>query len=259
MPKVNFLETRLTYRETPWDSLSFNRSTIEILEINSPSGEIQREVLSRLEDQLAVDTLVYFRADANNEAIKRAMLQAGYYIAETSFLMKLNRLHKIDCKKVYRNDLELNSEVDQVDIEQISQIAYDSFNYSRFHEDPFIPEEQSRVRYRNWIYDLAKQNKGVLTYKDENDNIISFMFYDETEGVIDLILGGSRNGSGMMTPYFWSSILTHFQKQGFKKVSVGISAANISILNLYYQFGFKVLETRYDYHKSTKGITTKSV
>ena len=76
------------------------------------------------------------------------------------------------------------------------------------------------------------------------------MFYEFINSEkVDLILGGSKNGYGYMTPSFWASIMNNLQDKGVKKIDVLISASNIVIFNIYLKLGFLIKNTMFDYHK----------
>jgi len=248
MKKIVINESELSYRYTPWDEKSFEMETREILNINYKDENELSKLIIEFEKTLKDGTLVYFRSDSNDQTIKKVMILNGYYIAETSMLMKLARYKKVDFSKIYKNDLQLENKINDNDILELQKIAYNSFDYSRFHEDPFLDQEKARQRYSNWIVELVKQNKEIFIYRQKGE-IISFLFYDVENNKANLILGGSKNGYGMMTLYFFSTIMTYFQKINIKKLEVMISASNIGILNTYITFGFTDKKTFFDYHK----------
>ena len=248
MEKIFINDSWLEFRETPWDTRSFGISTREILDVEYANEAELVELIDEFEKSLPPESLVYFRRDSNDLTVKKVMLSKGYYIAECACLMKLARFKKVDFGKIYKNDLPLDTEFDEKDIKDLQQIARESFHYSRFHEDPFIDLEKAKKRYENWILDLVEQGKKLFLYRSGGE-IISFLFYEIVDNKANLILGGSKDGYGMMTLYFFSTILTRFQKEGIKKIEVMISASNIGILNTYITFGFTDQMTFFDYHK----------
>jgi len=247
--KIYIDDSWLEYRKTPWDEKSFGIQTKEIMAVEYANEEDLTFLVEEFEKTLASKALVYFRRDSNDLVLKKVMLSKGYYIAECACLMKLARFKKVDFGKIYKNDLPLDTDYDKEDIRQLQQIARESFHYSRFHEDPFIDLERAKKRYENWILDLVDQGKELFLYRDDNGSIVSFLFYEIIDQKANLILGGSKDGYGMMTLYFFSTILTHFQKVGIKKIEVMISASNLGILNTYITFGFTAQMTFFDYHK----------
>ena len=241
----------LEYRETPWDRKSFGIQTKEIMGVKYDGEETLTRLVETFEKSLEPEALVYFRRDSNDLTVKKVMLSRGYYIAECACLMKLARFKKMDFGKIYKNDLPLDTHFDENDVKELQQIARESFHYSRFHEDPFIDLEKAKRRYENWVLDLIEQGKELFLYRNDKGEIISFLFFEVVDKKANLILGGSKDGYGMMTLYFFSTILTHFQKEraDIKKIEVMISASNLGILNTYITFGFTAQTTFFDYHK----------
>jgi len=249
MIKVN--NSQLHYRHTPWDEKSFGMETREILSVKYQDENDLGQLITEFEKSLHTGTLIYFREDSNDQAAKKVLLSRGYYIAEASLQIKLTKVKNIDFSKIYRNNLEIDDKLNEKDIKQLQEIAYSSFNYSRFHEDPFLDMEQCRVRYSNWILDLVEQGKEVYVYR-QNDEVVSFQFYTVENNKVDLILGGSKEGYGMMTLYFFSTLMTDLQKKGVKRMDTMISASNLGILNTYISFGYTVQKSFFDYHKILK-------
>ena len=239
----NYIE----YRNTPWDERAFGVKTIEIMnaELNS-----NNDILKKLENTIKGPALIYFRADSNQQNIKKHMINNGYYIAETSLHLYNYKIKSMDFNKPFKCNLELVDFLTDSDIQQIKNISESAFQYSRFYEDPFIDTNKSKLRYVNWISDLVNQEKDILIYKNQDGDIISFMFYEFINSEkVDLILGGSKNGYGYMTPSFWASIMNNLQDKGVKKIDVLISASNIVIFNIYLKLGFLIKNTMFDYHK----------
>jgi hypothetical protein len=251
MEKIIVNDSQLSYRYTPWDERSFGVATREIMSVEYQDEDDLGQLITEFEKSLDAETLIYFRQDSNDQVAKKVLLSHGYYIAEASLQIKLTKVKNVDFSKIYRNNLEIDNKLNEEDIKQLQEIAYDSFNYSRFHEDPFLDIEKCRVRYSNWILDLVEQGKEVYIYR-QNDEVISFQFYTVENNKVDLILGGSKEGYGMMTLYFFSTLMTDLQKQGIKRMDTMISASNLGILNTYISFGYTVQKSFFDYHKILK-------
>ncbi len=251
METITINDSNLSYRYTPWDAKSFGIETREIMGVEYQNESDLSQLLVEFEKNIEDDALIYFRQDSNDQAAKKVLFENGYYIAEASLQIKLTKVHKVDFSKIYRNNLEIDDQINEEDIEQLQDIAYNSFNYSRFHEDPFLDIEKSRARYANWILDLMEQGKKVYVYR-QNNEVISFQFYTLENNKVDLILGGSKEGYGMMTLYFFSTLMTDLQSKGVKRMDTMISAANLGILNTYVSFGYTVQKSFFDYHKIIK-------
>ena len=242
---------QLNYKYTPWDEKSFEMETREIISVEYQDENDLTQLIEKFEKTLNTNTLVYFRQNSQDLVAKKVLLTHGYYIAETALQIKLTKVKKVDFSLIYRNNLQIDEQINEEDIKQIEDIAYHSFNYSRFHEDPFLDIEKSRKRYANWINDLIEQGKSVYVYR-QNGEVISFQFYTIENNMANLILGGSKEGYGMMTLYFFSTVMTDLQKSGIRKMITMISVSNTGILNTYITFGFLAQKTFFDYHKIVK-------
>jgi hypothetical protein len=138
METITVNDSHLNYRYTPWDAKSFGMDTREIMDVVYQDANDLNTLLAEFEKTIEDDALVYFRQDSNDQVAKKVLFENGYYIAEASLQIKLTKIKKIDFSKIYRNDLEIDDQINEEDIEQLQEIAYHSFNYSRFHEDPFL-------------------------------------------------------------------------------------------------------------------------
>jgi hypothetical protein len=240
----------LTYRPTPWDTKVFGFLTNEIIDIHYDNENYLDELLKRFIEECEVELIrfSYLRIDANDLILKKYLQKNGFYYAETTQIVYNSRLQKLDIDRIYKSTLTIAKPI-EVDFKSIKEIAERAFNYSRFHEDNNIPIELSRKRYYDWIDDLVKQNKSFLVHK-KDDEIISFMAFEESEVEVEFILGGSDVGKGHISPFFWSALLKYFQDKNINKVKeIKVSAANIGILNLYISFNFKVKKTLLGYHR----------
>jgi len=245
----------LKYRETPWDKRAFGIETLEIMDFRNVS---ENSLLKTIEDDIDTNALIYYRANSNNQDIKKTMINNGYYITETPIHLFNYKIESMNISSVFKNNLHLDSKIQTDDINQLKEIAGNAFEYSRFHEDPFLDIPKCKLRYINWIDDLITQDKKVFIYKTSKNEVISFMFYEYLkEDKVELILGGSKNSYGYITPSFWSSLMTLLQKKGVKKIDVLVSASNIQIFNLYIKLGFSIKETLFDYHKKLLVTTVR--
>lgn len=243
----------LKYRDTPWDERVFGIETKEILDIQYKDEEDISKLLLAFENKFEKTGLIYFRKNSNDKILKRYLINSNYYIAETSLKLNLSKVNKHNFSIKFKNNLSISESIlNAEDICQIKEISRTSFEYSRFHEDPFINKNLANLRYENWIDDLIKQNKKVLIYKNNENEILSFMFYSCSNNKVDLILGGSRQKYGLLTPSFFASVLTYLKSMEVTKIDVMISVSNIVIFNIYINLNFCIKESFFDYHKIIK-------
>lgn len=240
----------LEFRETPWDTHAFGFSTSEVLTIKysdrSRLNELLCSYVSLAQDQGV--KFSYCRIDAEDHELKMALQLVDYYYAETSILLTKPDVHKEDFGQIFKNTLNITTPQSEEDYQQIKVIAQDAFHYSRFHEDPYISSEKAKLRYFNWIDDLRAQKKEFLMYKTGN-TVHAFITFLVDKESVTLFVGGSDEGKGFLTPFFWSSFLTELQCRGIKRVGGIISAANIPMFNMYIKLAFKIDKALIGFHR----------
>jgi len=243
----------LEFRATPWDTHAFGFSTSEILSIQYTDrtrlNELLRSYVLLVQDQGV--KFSYCRINAEDHALKMALQLADYYYAETSILLTKTNVHKENFGNIFKNNLNISAPRSEDDYEQIKIIAQNAFHYSRFHEDPNIPSEKAKLRYFNWIDDLRLQKKEFFIYKTENI-VHAFITLSIDKESVTLFVGGSDEGKGFLTPFFWSSFLTELQRRGIKQVGGIMSAANIPMFNMYIKLAFRIDKVLLGFHRFFK-------
>lgn len=241
---------RLEYRSTPWDSRAFGFLTNEITLIEYRDRALLRQMLEQYDAKMKHERVrfVYCRTDAQDFVLRNQLQEHGFYYVETSAVVAKQDVHKEDFRRLFRNQLALREPQSEQDFMQIRAIAESAFNYSRFHEDPNVPVEKARLRYASWIDDLRAQRREFLVHAADGE-IQSFIAYTRTKTSVEMILGGSAVGKGFVSPYFWSSFLTHFQQGGVRRVRGVISMANVSIANMYIQLNFRIEKILLGFHR----------
>lgn len=243
-------ENKLEYRDTPWDTRAFGFPTSEIISLKyshrSSISELLRIYADKAQDKGV--KFSYCRINAEDHELKKALQHEKFYYAETSILLIKRDVQREDFGKIFNNNLTLTVPQSEEDYQQIKLIAQNAFHYSRFHEDSNIPHDSAKHRYFNWIDDLRVQGKEFLILRNEK-NVHSFLAFSMEEKGVNLIIGGSAEGKGYLSPFFWSSFLTEFQRRGIKRVEGIISAANIPIFNLYINLSFKVDKVLIGFHR----------
>tara|TARA_R110001583_G_scaffold132895_2_gene284814 strand:+ start:1344 stop:2081 length:738 start_codon:yes stop_codon:yes gene_type:complete len=235
-------------RYTPWDESALKLKTFEIQRIEKESFE---ECLESLQsNSFCKANLIYGRFPASDFQIKELLFKSGYIACETSFRITLGKLNNYELPWIYTRRKVAISLLEKEEFYKVTNIASDMFKFSRFHEDPFIPKKLSNDRITQWINDLANQNVSCLVSMDSSGDVISFMIFSSDErNQVELILGGSKKGSELHSPFFWGAVIEHLKNTGVKRISTTISAANSGVLSLYQNLGFKIIETNTDYHK----------
>jgi hypothetical protein len=149
-------------------------------------------------------------------------------------------------KPPFPDDLKLEEPVSG-DEQALVAIGRDAFNYSRFHEDPFVNVSLARRRIQRWVEDLLRQRTPIWVHRGEA-GVDAFVAFAREESAVELILAGSAADRGFLTPGFFASFMRRFREQGTQKAGTMISAANRVVLDIYAQLGFRTEQTLFGYH-----------
>lgn len=235
---------------TPWEARAFGLDTFEV-SLNVSSDEFIDAATRELNELTNINkpAIFYGRINANKVDEKVVLLKSNFFACETQ-LQIFNTLSGYRTPKelgVRRMPINSATDVDYIDV---CKVAPNTFGYSRFHEDPFVSKNLANIRMRLWCEDMHRNNTPLLVSRGKSGEIDSFIFYKIIDDKrIELILGGSVPGKGALTPVFWASLIEYFCELGYKYIETKISASNISILNIYLFFHFKVKNTYIDFHK----------
>jgi len=243
--------TSIKIEPTPWDTTALG---IRTFELGLPDAEPDQEstITRSLIDITDAEekTLYYCRISAGSPIHKRILTRAGFYNCETQLHMYRGGMGNFSAPKELgskRLSIASATERDYIDV---ASEALNVFKYSRFHEDPFIDSATADNRMRVWCSDMQKQGVPLLVSRGKTGKLDAFLFYRHTANKhVELILGGSLPGKGMLSPLFWASFLEYFKAIEIKSISTKISASNLVIANIYLLFGFSVKTVHFDYHK----------
>ncbi len=245
-------ENYLSYRYTPWDTKNFGLNTNEILDIVYKTPEALKGLLIKFDALNAANDVrfTYTRVDANDKVIKASLQEAGFYYAETSFVISKNDILTYDFLQNIKNPPILTP-AESEDFEQIREIARYDFHYSRFHEDIHIDIEKARFRFYNWIDSLVEQKKEFSVYKLKGE-VMAFHCQDVNSDTAHLILSGTKGRAALIAVSFWAAFLHNLKTRNVKRAHTIISASNLKIINLYNYFDFKYEKTLVGFHKIYK-------
>jgi hypothetical protein len=240
----------ISIRATPWDSRAFGLDTFEV-SLDVSSHEFIDAATRELNEltNISNPAIFYGRINANKIHEKIVLLKSNFFACETQ-LQIFNTLSGYRApKELGARRMPINKATD-LDYIDVCKVAENTFSYSRFHEDPFVSKNLANIRMKSWSEDMQRNETPLLVSRGKGGEIDSFIFYKVIDDKrIELILGGSVPGKGALTPVFWASLMEHFCELGYKYIETKISASNVSILNIYLFFQFKVKNTYIDFHK----------
>ena len=236
---------------TPWDTKAFGVRTFEIIIPYVDDLHVVKAIENVNKITLAkAPSLFYSRVSAKFNNSKRVLYESGFHHCETQLHIANNNIKNfITPKELGQRRLKIDFANSQ-DYIEVAGKSSEVFKFSRFHEDPFVKLELANLRMQLWCEDMHRQEVPLLIYRNIAGDLDSFIFYKNVDdNSVELILGGSMPGKGMMTPLFWASFIEYFRARDIKRIETKISASNITIANIYIFFGFKIKETYFDFHK----------
>jgi hypothetical protein len=238
----------LLWRTTPWDAAVFGHPTGEILSIrhSDPGRLAELMALWGAERRRAGLRLCVTRVPADDRDLRRALIESGFVQVETVLRMVHARLGRPVGKPPFADDLKLEEPVPG-DKQALVAIGRDAFNYSRFHEDPFVDVALARQRYQRWVEDLLRQKTPIWVHRGEA-GVDAFVAFTREGSAVELILAGSAVDRGFLSPSFFASFVRRLREEGTRGAGATISAANRVILDIYSQLGFRTERTLFGYH-----------
>lgn len=135
--------------------------------------------------------------------------------------------------------------------DQVIQIASNSFNHSRFFNDPYLNKNQSKDIYLNWVKSSFDRSDKFFIIAEEEKEILGFILFSiDGNGalVIELIaLDKSSQGKGIGTKLI-QSLVAYSMDNDILKIKVGTQIDNIQAMNFYAKKGFSFSSKSSIYH-----------
>jgi hypothetical protein len=224
------------FRFAPWDLRSLGVPVVEILEIRGEDPTELVTLLAGFDAQMVAEGvgLATLRTSADRLALAEALHGAGFHRVETSHPLRLalSTAHS----SLLRRTVEVERAT-AADSDELSAMARDAFEFSRYHEDRRIHPARARARYYHWIADSLVNGDEVLIHRDRG-RLVALMSYRLRGEVATLLLGGVRPEAGPIAAMFWAGVLGHLRERGVHVVDTRVSAANAAALRLHLAMGF---------------------
>ena len=243
----------LTYQETPWDSNVLGYKSNEIVCIKYSNESQLNKIIDKFE-AFCLSQKYFFtnaRINPDDQILRKSLSNMDYLNSETSLLVErgVKNFNPINVGKLKFTLRNYNPQ----DMNDLKSISYEIFNHGRFFEDPFISNENARIRNKNWINDLIVSS--IIIVGEINATIFGFMAFKIDDNKVTLQLGGVKLNYSVYAYPFWSEVIKYLiNEQNAKHISGIISASNIRIINLYSFFEFKFTDVYFGYHKHRKKI-----
>ena len=134
--------------------------------------------------------------------------------------------------------------------EQIVDIAKKSFNYSRFFNDPKLPQEKAENIYLHWTECAFDQENKYFVVSEREGDLAGYILFsiNEDSSVIELIAVDEKYQGQRVGKSLIHTMESFVIDQGIKKIKVGTQVNNISAAQFYNAMGFKYVSCGSMYH-----------
>jgi len=183
----------------------------------------------------------------------------GFKIVDFSYSLKKNYCFE----KFSKHDTIDIQEATPDDKEEVAEIAFKAFKYSRFHKDSLISKKKAAIIKREWAKNyfsgkrgdlmLVASMKNNLVTKKKHSRIKGFLLLKKTTYLnkeqaisIDLIaIDPEFSGLGIGNELI-KNMITKFKEEYI--FLVGTQSTNISALSLYSKYQFKLENSFFNLH-----------
>lgn len=138
--------------------------------------------------------------------------------------------------------------------EQIVDIAKKSFNYSRFFNDPKLPQVLANNIYVHWTDCAFGQDNKYFVISEREGNIAGYILFsiNDDSSVIELIAVEERFQGQRVGKSLIHKMESFVIDKGIKKIKVGTQINNIPAAQFYDAMGFKYVSCGSIYHLWSK-------
>lgn len=228
----------VTFEKRDFESDCFQNATYEIYTWDY-KGDMRTLFSSFCHDLgLKKGDLLYVRLPSDDTTLSKQASDAGFYFVEQSIEPFID-FNKWDRSR-YEDLFIPLTQADDSNIEEVFEIANDSFQNLRFHRDLSIAPELASKRYRKWL-ENSYQRGDFVSLSMQNGEIAGFVLWrflkDRAAGIALNCIRPAYQGKGLGKALF-ASCAELCRSMGAETLVSGISAANLPSLNGYVRAGF---------------------
>lgn len=209
--------------------------------------------------ELSKTGFAYLKIPANEDQNIFQLGSLGFKLIETNLIFKLKKEKNRKFKKIDQDRYSYHF-ISKKDVsflktyqEQVCKIAYQSFNFSRFHKDNNINNNLAcEIKYR-WVknYFLGKRGDEMIVVKNEHNQIVGFLLLillSKNLWSIDLIAVSLEHRGKRIATKLISYFLSSLKFDHTKSIIVGTQLENSISINLYEKCGFYYHSANHVYH-----------
>lgn len=133
---------------------------------------------------------------------------------------------------------------------QIIDIAKKSFKYSRFFNDPRLPEKRAKSIYIHWTECAFEQEDKYFVISKNKGEVAGYILFslDEKDCVIELIAVDKKYQGQGVGKRLIQTLESFVLEQRISKIKVGTQIDNVSAVQFYSKMGFVYESCRSIYH-----------
>jgi GNAT superfamily N-acetyltransferase len=215
-------------RETPWDKKVFGLDTFEVLTFDEAAYAFMKA------------TPGHFTAKVDPLADCRPLVECGFYYCDTLIEPFAN------VGMILFHDNE-HAGTCETSMEELEPICLGNFRFGRFHRDRNLDRDSADRRYLQWLAQMHDDG-GVFGLTWEGD--LAAFFACSKNRILLHAVAVPFQGKGL-AKYLWSAGFRKLITHGHNELSSSISAANLTVLNLYSSLGFRFRNAVDVYHSRT--------
>jgi ribosomal protein S18 acetylase RimI-like enzyme len=249
----------LVFEDAPWETRILERKVAKLSFIAGDKRlsydalvSVAGNLLAQLDDRMMKDAykMISVRVPESSAGLIHALEQNGFRFIEVLMTFRHGLTNLDDFPESHLVRASQKS-----DIDEICNVAFNSFSFSRFHADPSIDPAQANLSRAEWVRKACEGSADEVFVAIDNNTIAGFITCrilsdggNEARGIIDLtaVLPQFR-GRGI-----GGSLVKRAQqyfKGKAKSVSVGTQSKNIPSIGLYQKLGFRPVASEVTLHK----------
>lgn len=241
---MSSLEQVYQYSYLDWDTNFFGISTGKItLNVTEETVDISEPLMR----DLAKTTFTVISNIGNSKIANRII---GQHTSAFLVDMNIQFEKKADNKPKYFSD-EIVIENNKNYSESLLAIAEQSFQYSRFFNDPFLNKEKAGKVYWNWVKSsFFKADKFFIEYKI-NQEVVGFLLYSVVDDIYTIELIAIKKA--FSNQKLGTKLIEAFEYKAFKEnnnaiLRVGTQIDNKQAIHFYLKNNFHYIGCTSVYH-----------
>ena len=229
-----------------WDTDYFGVSSARVNLNGSIDKEVQDRIMDFCKEYDFVTIINSNNIKENNYWIGRRT-NAFLVDVNIQFLKELkDKPNNKDYKTYVVNNYSSN--------DQIIDISRESFLYSRFFNDPRLPDLKAKNIYLQWTKSAFEQENKYFVISEREGLIAGYILFslNKDEAVIELIAVKDKYQGLGVGKHLTDGMESFLMNKGINKIKVGTQVNNILANQFYVKMGFKYMSCGSVYHLWSK-------